>query len=448
MSQIIDVTAREILDSRGNPTIEVDVECMSDSSGSFVTGRAGVPSGASTGIREALELRDGGERYRGKGVSKAVENVNTELCELLVNGGFDAENQREIDQAMCDLDGTPTKSRLGANAILGVSMAAAKAAAAALGQPLYRYLGGVNAATLPVPMMNIVNGGAHARNNVDFQEFMAMPVGFETFAEALEAGAMVFHSLAKILSDEGMSTAVGDEGGFAPDIVKADGGAYTDGFDVTRAVLDKIQAAIRKAGYEPGENVMIALDPATSELWDDEAGAYVFKKMGGTQRSSDEMIAFWTELAGEYPIISLEDPLAEGDWEHWPILTAALKGKTQVVGDDLTVTNPEIVAKAIDLGAISALLVKVNQIGTLTETLDAVELVQRARMTAVISHRSGETDDTTIADLAVATNAGQIKTGAPSRIDRVAKFNQLLRIEEQLGSAAVYPGSSAFYNLR
>ncbi|MBI5833049.1 MAG: phosphopyruvate hydratase [Armatimonadetes bacterium] len=436
MSQIIDVLAREILDSRGNPTVEVEVTTLSG-----VTGRAAVPSGASTGSREALEMRDGDKsRYLGKGVLKAVEHVNTEIRELLVNEAFDVRDQRQIDLAMIDLDGTDTKARLGANGILGVSMAAAHAAAKYCELPLYRYVGGPNARTLPVPMMNIINGGAHAANNIDFQEFMAMPAGFESFSDALRAGTEVFHALRGILKGLGCVTAVGDEGGFAPEI------KGRNALSITRATLDTIMAAIEKAGYTPGEQIKIAMDPAASELW--ENGKYVFKKTGGAELSSEEMVKFWAKLCSEYPIISLEDPLAESDWDWWPVLTAKVAKTTQIVGDDLTVTNPKILAEAIEKKAISAILIKVNQIGTLTETFEAIEMAQKANMTAVVSHRSGETEDATIADIAVGTNAGQIKTGAPSRSDRVAKYNQLLRIEEGLGDAAVYPGVSAFYSVK
>jgi enolase len=436
MSQIIDVLAREIIDSRGNPTVEVEVTTLSGA-----VGRAAVPSGASTGTREALEMRDGDKsRYLGKGVLKAVENVNTEVRELLVNEGFDVLSQREIDLAMIELDGTETKSRLGANALLGVSLATAKAAAEFCSLPLYRYLGGPNARTLPVPMMNIVNGGAHAANNIDFQEFMVMPCGFGSFAEALRAGAEVFHALRSILKDMGLVTAVGDEGGFAPEM------KGRNAQSITRYTLDTIIEAIGKAGYSAGDQIKIAMDPATSELWDD--GKYVFHKTGGAVLSSAEMVRFWAKLVDDYPIISIEDPLAEGDWEYWPQLVAKVASKCQIVGDDLTVTNPKILAEAIEKQAITAILIKVNQIGTLTETLEAIEMAQKANMTAVVSHRSGETEDATIADIAVGTNAGQIKTGAPSRSDRVAKYNQLLRIEQGLGEAAVYPGLTAFYSLR
>ncbi len=435
MSQIIDVLGREIIDSRGNPTVEVEVQLISGA-----IGRAAVPSGASTGEREAIELRDGDQaRYLGKGVLNAVEHVNTEVRELLVNEAFDARDQRAIDQALIDLDGTDNKERLGANALLGVSMAVAKAAAAYCELPLYRYLGGPNAHVLPVPMMNIINGGAHAANNIDFQEFMVMPAGFDSFAEALRAGAEVFHALRSILKDRGLATAVGDEGGFAPEM------KGRNALSITRDTLDTIVKAIEKAGYAAGEQVLIAMDPATSELWQD--GQYVFKKTGGAVLSSDEMIKFWAKLVNEYPIISIEDPLAENDWVSWPKLVAKVGDRVQIVGDDLTVTNTKILRQAIEQKAINAILIKVNQIGTLTETFEAIKLAQQANMTAVVSHRSGETEDTTIADIAVATNAGQIKTGAPSRTDRVAKYNQLLRIEQQLDAAGVYPGKQAFYNL-
>ncbi|MCC7492320.1 MAG: phosphopyruvate hydratase [Fimbriimonadaceae bacterium] len=435
MSQVIDVVAREILDSRGNPTVEVDVHLIDGQ-----VGTAAVPSGASTGTREAIELRDAdGARYLGKGVLRAVDNVNTEIRELLVNEGYDALDQRAIDAAMIQLDGTDNKDRLGANALLGVSMAVAKAAAAYTGQPLYRYLGGVNGCTLPAPMMNIVNGGAHAANNIDFQEFMIMPLGFDTFADALRAGAEVFHALRSILKSRGLATGVGDEGGFAPDM------KGRNALSITRDTIETIGQAVEKAGYTFGEQMMVAMDPATSELWDE--GKYVFKKTGGAQLSSDEMIKFWSKLVTEFPIISIEDPLAEDDWASWPQLVARVGSRVQIVGDDLTVTNTRILERAIAEKAINAILIKVNQIGTLTETFEAIQMAQRAHMTAVISHRSGETEDTTIADIAVATNAGQIKTGAPSRSDRVAKYNQLLRIEQQLDAAAVYAGKQAFYNL-
>ncbi len=435
MSQIIDVVGREILDSRGNPTVEVEVMTLSG-----VIGRAAVPSGASTGEREALELRDGDQsRYLGKGVLRAVENINTDLRELLVNSGFDVRDQRAIDEAMNELDGTAIKERLGANAILGVSMAAAKAAATYCEQPLYRYLGGTNARKLPVPMMNIINGGAHADNNVDFQEFMIMPVGFDSFAEALRAGVEVYHSLKSQLKQAGLSTAVGDEGGFAP-VMQGN-----DWRSITKHALAFIGQAVEGAGYNLDDEFQLALDPAVSELWDD--GGYTFKKAGGSI-TAEEMVAWWTEVVGEFPVISLEDPLAERDWAHWPQMVAAVGDRVQIVGDDLTVTNTAILAEAIAQRAINSILIKVNQIGTLSETMDAVEMAQRAGMTAVISHRSGETEDTTISDLAVALNAGQIKTGAPSRSDRVAKYNQLLRIEQQLAAQAVYPGGEAFYNLR
>ncbi|BCV20194.1 phosphopyruvate hydratase [Moorella sp. Hama-1] len=427
MTTINDIYAREILDSRGNPTVEVEVFLES---GGF--GRAAVPSGASTGAYEAVELRDKDEkRYGGKGVLDAVNNVNAIIAPELV--GSDALDQREIDRQLIELDGTPNKGKLGANAILGVSLAVAKAAADALGLPLYRYLGGVNAHTLPVPMMNILNGGKHADNNVDIQEFMVMPAGAEDFAGALRMGAEVFHSLKAVLKGKGLNTAVGDEGGFAPNL--------RSNVEAIEVILE----AITKAGYEPGKDCFIALDPASTELYKD--GKYVFAGEG-VSRTNEEMIDFYAGLVEKYPIISIEDGLAEDDWEGWQNLTKRLGHKVQLVGDDLFVTNTERLRRGIEGGAANAILIKVNQIGTLTETLEAIEMAKKAGYTAVVSHRSGETEDTTIADIVVAVNAGQIKTGAPSRTDRVAKYNQLLRIEEELDAAALYPGFKAFYNLK
>ena len=421
-TSIATVTAREIIDSRGNPTIEVDVRLAC---GAF--GRAAVPSGASTGEHEAIELRDGDKkRYSGKGVLNAVGNVKSKIGPALT--GFDACDQVGIDRAMIALDGTKTKSSLGANAILGVSLAAAKAAAAAVGLPLYKYIGGPNAKVLPVPMMNIMNGGAHSDAPIDFQEFMIMPVGAKSFAEALRMGCEVFHTLKKVLKDKGLSTAVGDEGGFAPKLESAE------------AALDAVAAAVKQAGYRLGPDIALALDVAASEFYVGEKKKYVFKKSGGRALSGDQMVAFYKELVAKYPIISIEDGCAENDWETWKKLTVALGGKLQLVGDDLFVTNTEFLKKGIDSGTANSILVKVNQIGTLTETLDAVEMAKEAGYTAVISHRSGETEDVTIADIAVATNAGQIKTGSLCRTDRVAKYNQLLRIEEELGASAIYGG--------
>ncbi|MGC9319778.1 MAG: phosphopyruvate hydratase [Armatimonadota bacterium] len=426
MTTITSVHAREILDSRGNPTIEVEVELASGA-----WGRAAVPSGASTGEHEAIELRDGDQaRYGGKGVLDAVDNVNMTISQEVV--GLDATRQREVDEVMIELDGSPNKGTLGANAILGVSLATCKAAAAASELPLYEYIGGCNAHVLPVPMMNILNGGEHADNNVDLQEFMIMPVGAPSFREALRWGAEVFHALKGVLSDKGLNTAVGDEGGFAPDL------------DSNEAALQVITEAVEAAGYSPGEQLYIALDPASTEFFED--GNYVLRGEG-RELSSEEMIGFYAELCDKYPIISIEDGLAEDDWEAWPTLVDELGDRVQIVGDDLTVTSTERLGKAIKLGAINSILIKVNQIGSLTETLDAIEMAKRAGMTAVVSHRSGETEDTTIADIVVGTGAGQIKTGAPSRTDRVAKYNQLLRIEEMLGDAAVYPGLDAFYSV-
>ncbi|STC68544.1 phosphopyruvate hydratase [Corynebacterium pilosum] len=420
MADIIHAFAREIMDSRGNPTVEAGV-VLDDGASGF----AGVPSGASTGAHEAHELRDGGDRYLGKGVLKAVENVNEEIADEIA--GFEADDQRAIDQAMIALDGTDNKSRLGANAILGVSMAVAKAAAESAGLPLYRYLGGPTAHILPVPMMNIVNGGEHADSGVDVQEFMIAPIGAETFSEALRMGAEVYHNLKKVISDRGLSTGLGDEGGFAPSV------------DSTREALDLIVEAIKKSGFEPGKDIALALDVASSEFYED--GKYNFE---GGQLSPDEMIKVYEELVAEYPIVSIEDPLDEDDWDGYVTITEKLGDKVQLVGDDFFVTNPERLAKGIEKKAANALLVKVNQIGTLTETFDAVDMAHRNGYRCMMSHRSGETEDTTIADLAVAWGCGQIKTGAPARSERVAKYNQLLRIEQELGEAAVYAGYSAF----
>jgi enolase len=419
---IVSITGREILDSRGNPTVEVDVKLASGA-----LGRAAVPSGASTGEHEALELRDGDkQRYLGKGTLKAVANVKAKIGPALA--GMDATDQVGVDRAMLALDGTPTKSKLGANAILGVSLATAHAAANALGQPLYKYLGGPNAKVLPVPMMNIMNGGAHSDAPIDFQEFMIMPTGANSFAEALRMGAEIFHSLKKVLKEKGLATAVGDEGGFAPKLAS------------TEAALDAIALAVKNAGYKLGKNVNLALDVAASEFYVKEKKAYVFKKSDGRVLSGDEMVAFYQDLTAKYPIISIEDGCSENDWETWKKLTVALGDKVQLVGDDLFVTNTAFLKKGIETGTANSILVKVNQIGSLTETLDAVEMAKEANYTAVISHRSGETEDATIADIAVATNAGQIKTGSLCRTDRVCKYNQLLRIEEELGKSAIYGG--------
>ncbi len=419
---IASIVGREVLDSRGNPTVEVDVLLEGGA-----VGRAAVPSGASTGEHEALELRDGDKkRYLGKGTLKAVKNVNEIIAEHLE--GLDATEQVAIDRAMLKLDGTKTKSKLGANAILGVSLAVAKAAATALGMPLYKYIGGPNAKVLPVPMMNIINGGAHSDAPIDFQEFMIVPKGAPTFREALRYGAEVFHALKKILHDRGLSTAVGDEGGFAPTLKSADD------------ALAVISQAVEKAGYKLGKDIFIALDVASSEFFDKEKKKYVFKKSDKSVRSAEELVAYYQGLQKKYPIISIEDGCAEGDWAGWKKLTDAMGAKTQLVGDDLFVTNVEFLRKGIDLGVANSILVKVNQIGTLTETLDSVELAHRYGYTSVLSHRSGETEDSTIADLAVATNCGQIKTGSLSRSDRIAKYNQLLRIEQELGDDAVYGG--------
>jgi enolase len=422
LSEIEKVHARQILDSRGNPTVEVDVVLKSGAGG-----RAAVPSGASTGEFEAVELRDGGQVWGGKGVSAAVANANGELADAV--RGRDPADQAAVDQAMIAADGTPNKGRLGANAILGVSLAAAKAAAAEAGQPLWRHLGGDGARVLPVPMMNVLNGGAHADNKVDFQEFMIVPVGAASFGEGLRVGAEVFHALKRTLHDAGLATAVGDEGGFAPDLAS------------NEAALEELIGGIEAAGYKPGDDVAIALDPATSELYDD--GAYVLEHEGRTL-SADQMAAYWADISSRYPVVSIEDGMDEEDWDGWRALTEAVGERVQLVGDDLFVTNTERLRRGIDSGVANSILIKVNQIGTLSETLDAVRTAQDAGYTAVMSHRSGETEDTTIADLAVATGCGQIKTGAPSRSDRVAKYNQLLRIEEELGVDAKYPGRGAF----
>ncbi|MDR0354113.1 MAG: phosphopyruvate hydratase [Opitutaceae bacterium] len=432
---ITEIKAREIIDSRGNPTVEVDVY-LAD--GGF--GRAAVPSGASTGEHEALELRDGTpaaakllpksidgkKRFGGKGVLAAVANVNNKIAPALI--GFDALDQVGVDKQMLKLDGTKTKSKLGANAILGVSLATAHAAASALGQPLYKYLGGPNAKVLPVPMMNIMNGGAHSDAPIDFQEFMIRPVNFDTFSQALRAGCEVFHALKNVLKAKGLSTAVGDEGGFAPNLAS------------TTDALDAIAAAVKAAGYKLGKDITLALDVASSEFIDKKTGKYIFKKSDGRQFTGDEFVQYYKELTAKYPIDSIEDGAAENDWATWKKLTDAIGDKVQLVGDDLFVTNVDFLRKGIAQGVANSILVKVNQIGSLTETLDAVEMAHKARYTAVISHRSGETEDATIADIAVATNAGQIKTGSASRSDRIAKYNQLLRIEEQLGATAIYAG--------
>ena len=433
MTGIVEVIGREILDSRGNPTVEVDVvlECGA-------RGRAAVPSGASTGSHEAVELRDEDKsRYLGKGVLKAVNNVNTEIREALL--GMDALNQVAIDKLMIELDGTPNKGRLGANAILGVSLAVAKAAAEALGQPLYKYLGGVNAKELPLPMMNILNGGAHADSAVDLQEFMIQPVGAKSFQEAMRMGAEIFHHLGKILKANGDSTNVGNEGGYAPSKIQG-----------TEGALNLICEAVKAAGYELGKDITFALDAASSEFCKEVNGKYEyhFKREGGVVRTTDEMIKWYEELISKYPIVSIEDGLGEDDWDGWVKLTKTIGDRVQIVGDDLFVTNTERLKKGIELGAGNSILIKLNQIGSLTETLDAIEMAKRAGYTAVVSHRSGETEDATIADVAVATNAGQIKTGSTSRTDRMAKYNQLLRIEEELGSVAQYNGKNVFYNIK
>ena len=428
MSLIEQIWSREILVSRGNPTIEAEV-VLEDGT----KGRAAVPSGASTGENEAVELRDNDKlRYLGKGVQKAVKNVNETIAGELE--GFDVIDQRLLDKTMIELDGTENKSKLGANAILAVSLASARAAAAFLEVPLYRYIGGSNARTLPVPMMNILNGGAHADNNVDFQEFIVMPVGADSFSKALRMGSEIFHNLKNVLRSRGYSTGVGDEGGFAPNLKS------------NEEAVETILEAIDKAGYVAGDNVMLALDPAASEFYKD--GSYIFKKSDNRKLSSDEMAAFWTEWCSKYPIISIEDGMAENDWDGWKNLTEKIGDRIQLVGDDLFVTNVKFLRRGIEMGATNSILIKVNQIGTLTETLDAIELARTNKMTAVISHRSGETEDSFIADLAVATNAGQIKTGSLCRSDRIAKYNQLLRIEEDLGEAAVFPGRDAFYQIK
>jgi enolase len=424
MTKIQNILAREVLDSRGNPTVEVDVtlECGA-------AGRAAVPSGASTGEHEAIELRDGDKkRYLGKGVSKAVANANTKIKDALI--GVDALDQLTVDATMLKLDGTETKSKLGANAILAVSLANAKAAAAALGQPLFKYLGGPNAKVLPVPMANVINGGAHSDAPIDFQEFMIQPLGFETFSEGLQAITETFHALKSVLKKRGLSTAVGDEGGFAPKL------------DSVEDAIESILEAVKNAGYKAGKQIYLALDVASSEFYNHD-GTYTFKKSTGKTISGEELVDYYATLAGKYPIVSIEDGCAEGDWKHWKLLTEKLGNKIQLVGDDLFVTNVKFLQKGIDTGTANSILVKVNQIGSLTETLDAVQLAQFHGYTAVLSHRSGETEDATIADIAVATNCGQIKTGSLSRSDRLAKYNQLLRIEQQLGKNAVYAGLSA-----
>ncbi len=422
LTTITEIRARQILDSRGNPTVEADVELAGGA-----VGRAAVPSGASTGEHEAWELRDGvKDRYLGKGVAKAVSSIEKTIAPEL--HGLDATEQVKIDKVMIELDGTPNKAKLGANALLAVSLATAHAAAAQMGQPLFKYLGGPNAKVLPVPMMNILNGGAHSDAPIDFQEFMIMPKKFDTFAEALRAGVEIFHALKGVLKSRGLSTAIGDEGGFAP-VLKSAADA-----------LETIAEAVKKAGYKLGKEVFIALDVASSEFYDGKAKKYVFKKSDQSKRTADELVSYYQELQKKFPIVSIEDGCAENDWDGWKALTEAMGADTQLVGDDLFVTNVEFLRKGIDRGVANSILVKVNQIGTLTETLDAIELAKENRYTAVISHRSGETEDTTIADIAVATNAGQIKTGSLCRTDRVAKYNQLLRIEEQLGDNAVYGG--------
>ena len=428
--EIVDVLSREILDSRGNPTVEVEVY-LEDGS----MGRAAVPSGASTGIYEACELRDGDKsRYNGKGVENAVKNANTEIAECLI--GMNVLDQVAIDKALIELDGTPNKARLGANAILGASLACAKAAAESLGVSLYNYIGGVNAKQLPVPMMNILNGGAHATNNVEIQEFMVMPVGAPTFREALRMCAEVFHQLKTTLKENGTPAAgVGDEGGYAPNLKKDE--------DALKVIVQ----AIEEAGYKPGEDFMIAIDAASSEWWNEEEKLYIQPK-SGKKLTQQQLVNMWKKFADNYPIVSLEDGMAETDWEGWAMLTRAIGDRVQLVGDDLFVTNVERLSTGIEKKVGNAILIKVNQIGTLTETLDAIQMSNRAGYTAIVSHRSGETEDATIADIAVALNAGQIKTGAPSRTDRVAKYNQLLRIEEELGDVAEYPGKKAFFNLK
>ena len=426
MSFIEDIHARQVIDSRGNPTVEVDVTLETGT-----VGRAAVPSGASTGEHEAVELRDGDkDYYMGKSVLKAVENVNTVIAEELL--GLSTFNQVYLDDLLLELDGTPNKAKLGANAILGVSMAIAKAAAKELDMPLWRYIGGVNAKVMPLPMMNIINGGSHADNSVDMQEFMIMPAGAESFSQALQMGSEIFHNLKKVLGDKGYSTAVGDEGGFAPDLKS------------NEEAIEVILKAVEKAGYTPEEDVLIALDPAASEFYNTETGLYEFKWSDGSKKDTDAMVEYWSNWVDKYPIISIEDGLAENDWDAWEKLTDAVGDKVQLVGDDLFVTNTERLATGIERGIANSILIKVNQIGTITETLDAIEMAHKNGYTAVISHRSGETEDVTIADLAVATNAGQIKTGSMSRTDRIAKYNQLLRIEEQLGETALFMGRDTF----
>ncbi len=429
MTFIEDVIGREVLDSRGNPTVEAEVELSSGA-----VGRAIVPSGASTGEHEAVELRDGDKkRYLGKGVLTAVENINGQIADALIDA--DAFNQIEIDKILCDMDGTPNKGKLGANAILAVSLACARACAEATGLPLYRYLGGVNARELPVPMMNILNGGSHADSNVDIQEFMVMPVGAPSFREALRWGAETFHSLKSVLKGKGYNTAVGDEGGFAPSCKS------------NEEPLELIVAAIKKAGFKPGKDIMIAMDIASSEFYDKKTKKYIFGKSDKSRRSSEEMVDFLENLVNSYPVISIEDGLAEDDWDGYRMFTERLGRKIQIVGDDLFVTNTERLKKGIEKGIANSILIKLNQIGTLTETLEAIEMAKRAGYTAIVSHRSGESEDTTIADLVVAMNTGQIKTGSASRTDRIAKYNQLLRIEEELGAMAQYKGMGVFYNL-
>jgi enolase len=424
MSLIERIHARQILDSRGNPTVEVDVLT---SSGAF--GRSAVPSGASTGTHEAVELRDGDKKkYMGKGVLKAVENVNLKIAGEII--GLSVFDQNIVDKVMIELDGTPNKGKLGANAILGTSLAVAKAAAMEAGQSLYRYIGGVNANTLPVPMMNILNGGSHADNSIDFQEFMVMPVGADTFSEALHMGASVFHTLKKVLHDQGLSTNVGDEGGFAPNIKS------------NEEAIEIVLKAIERAGYKPGKDIFIALDPAASEFYDEKTKTYHFKKSSGKKLKPEEMADYWINWSKKYPIISLEDGMAESDWAGWKRLTDKIGDKVQLVGDDLFVTNVEFLQKGIDMGVANSILVKVNQIGSLTETINAVNLAKKNSYKSIMSHRSGETEDSTIADLAVALNTGQIKTGSASRSDRMAKYNQLIRIEEELGDVAYFPGKN------
>ena len=430
--KITDVHARQILDSRGNPTVEVEVTAETETTGKKITARESVPSGASTGRFEAIELRDGDKDYFGLGVQKTVDHVNTKIREMLL--GMNVLEQAKLDRTMVELDGTDNKGNLGANAILGVSLACAKTAAKALDMPLYRYLGGTNAKTLPVPMMNVINGGVHAKNTLDFQEFMIMPVGARGFSQALKMGAEVYHFLRQILNENGMSTAVGDEGGFAPDL----------GSD--EEAIQCILEAVERAGYEPGENFVLAMDAASSEWKSGRKGEYLLPK-SGKHFTSEELIAHWKQLCGKYPIASIEDGLDEEDWEGWQKMTAELGGQVQLVGDDLFVTNTGRLEKGIRLGCGNSILIKLNQIGSVSETLEAIKMAHKAGYTAIVSHRSGETEDATIADIAVALNAGQIKTGAPCRSDRVAKYNQLLRIEEQLGDSGQYAGMKAFYNI-